>query len=74
MGECSMTSPEVIAISVDRLEAVLSTGEIVEMTDWFDEDGDETENPDEALSMVGRMGDGRWLSIEIIAFEPATLH
>lgn len=69
-----MTTPEVVAISRDRHEVVLATGEIVEMTDWYDEDGDETDNPDEALSMVGQMKDGRWLAIEIIAFEPATLH
>lgn len=60
---------EVLAISRDRAEAVLSGDEIIPITNWVDADG-ECDPWDAICCVAGPCEDGRWYSISLAEFDP----
>jgi hypothetical protein len=44
---------------------ILADGTVCEITNMFDVDGDETDNPDMAFSVFARHPDGRWISQQV---------
>ena len=45
------------AINLHDRQALLTTGEVIPITELFDDEGDETDDPDEAVAFVaGRPG------------------
>lgn len=55
------------AINRTQRSALLDTGEIVEITAFFDSDGDDCA-PDDAISCIARAGDN-WLAIDLADFD-----
>lgn len=68
-----MTIEDVVSINLGLKRVVLATGEIVPITDFLDEEGDETDDPELALIVIaGPFGPHqRWLAIDIVGFSPA---
>lgn len=60
------------AIKLFSRVALLSDGTTVPITNLYDEEGDETDAPDEAVSFVAGDGD-RWLSGLVNDYEEASV-
>lgn len=68
-----MTDPTIHAISLPTRTVFLEDGRILPITNLFDAIGEETADPDEAVSFV--CGSGRlWISDRLDSFEAATIH
>lgn len=65
---------DVEAVSRSRGIAVLNTGERIAVTNWLDFEGDECAADDAVVAVAGPDEQGRWLSIDLSAFEPAFLN
>jgi hypothetical protein len=44
-------------------------GEVLPVTNMFDEHGDETHDPDDACTIVARQPDGQWLAAKVFIGE-----
>lgn len=55
-------------------EFTLDDGTVCPITNLYDWEGDETEDPAAAVSAVGQLPDGRWATIDLREFEPELLH
>lgn len=62
------------AVNRYRREILLTDGTVLKILTMFDDEAEETLDPDEAEVGVARLPDGRWLSVRLAAFEPATIH
>lgn len=62
------------AVNLGRREALLSDGRVVPVVAMFDADGEETEEPGAAVSLVVRGGPSRWFAVRVGAFEPVARH
>ena len=60
-----MREPVVSMVNVFQRFAVLTTGEVLLLTNLLDDEGEETDNLDEAVSVVAPMADGRWIAINL---------
>ena len=71
-----MSSDEIDIEAVDRHEriAITTDGDVCSITNMFDEDGCETDDPDEALSAVAALPNGEWAAIDLTMFEPVETH
>jgi LDH2 family malate/lactate/ureidoglycolate dehydrogenase len=49
------------AINLGRRLALTDTGEQLPITDMFDEDGDETDDPDKAVAVIIKAGEDHWI-------------
>lgn len=65
---------DVEAINLGRRQALLSTGAVVNITQFFDEDGDETNDPEFALAMVIKLPDGRWWTGDVSSYCSGVKH
>lgn len=57
--------PDVERICIDSRFVVLTDGEVLPITNFYDDDGDECEPADATSCIAGRDGYG-WVTIEII--------
>lgn len=46
--------------------AVIFDGRYIQVTNMFDVDGDETDDPNVACSVAGKLFDGRWCSMKVL--------
>lgn len=68
MGEIS-----IVAVSLGQKIAITDDGEQIELTDFYDEDGDEIDDPTEAVVVVGKVPSGGWCTIDMREFVDARL-
>lgn len=68
-----MIEPEAVAVNVQRGLILLDTNETVEIDTMIDADGDETDDPDLALAALAPLPDGRWIVVDLTAFERAQI-
>lgn len=64
----------VIAVSVRQRLAVLDDGETFPLVTLLDDEGDATDDPDEAVVVVGQLADARWVTIDMREFIDAGLN
>lgn len=62
---------DVVAVSVEQRLAMLDSGEVFDLVEFIDGDGDLTDEPDAAVIVIGQIADGTWLSIDMREFENA---
>ena len=60
-----MREPVVSMVNVFQRFDVLTSGEVLLLTNLLDDEGEETDNLDEAVSVVAPMADGRWIAINL---------
>lgn len=53
---------------IDRL-AILSTGEAIQITDWFEMDGYGCDPSDAVTCVAGPCSNGKWYSIDLREYE-----
>lgn len=53
---------EIVARNLYELRVLTDRGNILEITDMFDSDGDTTDDPEECVSFIGQWPDGTWFS------------
>ncbi|CAD7023172.1 hypothetical protein REJC140_00117 [Pseudorhizobium endolithicum] len=61
-------NPDVVSVNVALRQAVTDTGKRCEITNLFDEEGDETDDASAAVAAVAKLADDRWLSVDLTAF------
>lgn len=63
---------DVLAINLNARRAMRTDGELCEITNMLDCDGDETNDPEEALAVVVDLGEdageGRWAAVDVADF------
>jgi len=71
-----MTSPvgAVEAVNRSRAVAMLDNGEVLNVTNWFDDDGDECSPHAAVMAVAGPDKLGRWYTIDLSVFEPTILN
>jgi hypothetical protein len=62
----------IVAVSVGRRIAILDDDTVFTLTNLYDDDGDETEDADDAASAVGQLPDGRWVAFPLSDFDEGT--
>lgn len=73
-GGVEMIELEVDILHRGRALAILSDGQEVPITNWFDAGGDETEDGNAAASCVcGPDFDGRWYAVDLSQFTGAII-
>lgn len=63
---------DVIAVNRWTRQALLNTDESVDIKTFHDEDGDVTDNVEEASFAVAELPNGRWILILLSNFNPVT--
>jgi hypothetical protein len=61
------------AVCVSKSLAVMTTGEILQVTDWFDSEGDECPPCEAVACIAGPDIEGRWYSISLSDFQNITI-
>lgn len=69
-----MSGPEAVAVNRVLGLILLDTDETVEIDTLLDADGDETDDPQAAVAAVAPLPNGRWISVDLAAFESAENH
>lgn len=70
-----LKSVDVEAINLGRRLALLTSGEVVSISSFFDGDGDETLDPSATLAFTLRLPSGMWYSGAVSDFQnPPTRH
>ena len=64
----------IISVNVPQRIALTDEGQTVELESLFDEFGDETDDTDIAVAAAGPLPDGRWFSLDLRLFVPATVN
>lgn len=64
---------DIAAINLSNKTAVLDDGVTVVIDQMFDQDGDETDDPDIAVSAVVPLPDGRWAVVLLDEYEGVSL-
>ena len=62
------------AISRTRRIAILEDGAVIPLGALIDRDGDETDEAELAVIALAALPDGRWIVIDLAAFEPRLVH
>lgn len=62
----------IVAVDITNRLALASDDRLCEITNLFDSDGEETDDPDEATSAVVRYDDGKWFSLSLLDYDVAT--
>jgi hypothetical protein len=64
------------AVAVNRSKGfvLLDDGTVVQLDQMFDIFGDETDDAAEAVSATASLPDGRWMAIDLVAFDPIAVH
>lgn len=62
----------IVAVNLTGRIALANDDTICDITNLLDADGDETDNPDEAIAAVACYDDETWFSIRLDDFEKAT--
>ncbi|MHB9879105.1 hypothetical protein ACSMXM_05525 [Pacificimonas sp. ICDLI1SI03] len=65
--------PDVVVVAFSNEHAILDSGEMVPITNWFI-DGEECEREDAEVFVAGPIDGGGWIVVEIDDFEDATVH
>jgi len=65
---------EVAAINRDQSTALMDDGQLIEITDWLDAEGDECEPQDAVVAVAGPLPSGQWVAINLAAFAETKLH
>ena len=65
---------EIVAVHVMDGVCLTSEDEICEITNFYDENGDETGDPFLAAACIAEHPSGVWLAIDLRVFESATVH
>lgn len=68
-----MSAPDVVAVNRAQRLFVTSEDKIGQITNWVGADGEETDEPDMAVSAVGKAG-GLWFAIRLNCFETVSRH
>jgi LDH2 family malate/lactate/ureidoglycolate dehydrogenase len=64
----------VYAVNVAKRAAYLDTGEQCPITKLLDFEGDETDNPAEAVAAIAPLRSGTWITIDLTQFDPVRLN
>jgi hypothetical protein len=64
---------DIAAINLSNKTAVLDDGVTVLIDQMFDQDGEETDDPDLAVSAVVPLPDGRWAVVLLDEYEGVSL-
>ncbi len=62
----------IVAVNVQARQALASDDRLCEITNLYDSDGEETNDPDEATGAVVRYDDGKWFSLSLLDYDVAT--
>jgi hypothetical protein len=62
------------AINRDQRLAVTDDGQVCQITNLFDRDGDETDNAEAAVVAVVKLADEEWLTVDLTAFGTAKVN
>lgn len=57
--------PELAALDLHQGWVVLEDQRVGEITDMYDDEGDDTDDPDEAHAIVAKFGEDYWISVDI---------
>lgn len=69
-----MIDVDVLAINRSQACAILDDGTIIHFDRMFDAFGEETDDVGEATSVTAPLPDGRWLAIDLGAFDNVARH
>ena len=72
MSRCDVI--EIVAVHVMDGVVLTSENEICEITNFYDENGDEVGDPFLASACVAEHPSGVWLAIDLRCFESGTVH
>lgn len=61
---------EIVSINLRKRWAITNRDELCEITNLFDEEGDETDDLEQAYSAVAKLDDNNWFTIDISEFNP----
>ena len=64
---------EIFAINPTERLAILSTGEVIQITDWFKINGHRCDPSDAVTCVAGPCSNGKWYSIDLRKDEGMTL-
>lgn len=67
-----MSEPDVAAINFDEGIMVLEDETVLQIDSMYDDDGEEIDDPDLAVTAIAELPDGRWLSVDLNCFERLT--
>lgn len=62
------TGLDIVAVNVAARVALVSDDTLCTITNLFDDDGDETEDVDDAMTAVIRYDDNNWFTVNLNAF------
>lgn len=65
---------DVVAINRRECYSMLRNQTICHWQRMFDINGDDTRDPDEAVSAVHPLPDGRWITLDLTEWETVTIH
>lgn len=65
---------DVAAVNVRKRTAMLQDGTMFRLTELLDRDGDNTEDPDQAVAAIGKLPDGSWVAINLGEFVRTPSH
>lgn len=65
---------EITAINYSTRLAVTDDGRLGEVTNLFDEDGDDTDDAEAAVAAVVKVAADEWLTVDLAAFEIARVN
>lgn len=61
---------EIVSINLRRRWAITNRDELCEITNFFDSDGEETNDYEQATTAVARLDEETWFSIDVREFDP----
>jgi hypothetical protein len=73
-GDPALPETDVAAVNLKQGAFILDDGRIGQITNMFDDEGDETRDPDEAAVVVGFVGVADWWTIRMCQFESSEMH
>ena len=65
---------EISFVSTQDMLAFTDEGDLCEITNMFDEHGDETTCRSEAVFAVAKLDDNNWFTVDLSAFEQASMY
>lgn len=65
---------DIVAVNRSAWLVLTDDGETVNITNFLDVDGDETDNPDNAEFAIVQTSDGQWWSVTLNLFDPAVVN
>ncbi|WP_037076088.1 hypothetical protein [Neorhizobium vignae] len=65
---------EIEAINCSGRVALAADGRVGHITNLFDAEGNETDDVATAISAVVKLADDQWLTVDLLAFQPAEVN